>query len=332
MASTWNGSALQTRLSQKYGMTDSTSLVRVLEWINDAQLDLGTSHNWPFLKFKMKRQVVSGEQEIDIAPPVPSAPTIALLAGGSITADSAIYVKVTFVLFDETGREVNSLESEPSEASNTVTVTGSDLSITITNIDTYDGSTSVKPTTIHRRIYVKVGSAAYFLAKTLTNNTTTTTTVTTVPSSVVEPPEFSLVSLMAPEDPFIEGSGLSLSQEKLDNILKFDPNLSTTGLPTNYTRISPTKILLYPRPSATYTLSYWVFRIPSRVFADTDRPLQIPPALKEALEAGVTWKFYEYKDQDGQESKKNNYEMKKLDAKGTVGRTASQATSVRVVC
>jgi len=332
MASTWTGSALQTRLSQKYGMTDSNSLARVLEWINDIQFDIQAGHSWPNLKFKMKKQVVSGNQEIDISPQIPSAPTIALLAGGSITADNTVYVKVTFVLFDETGREVNSLESEPSEASNGVMVTGPDRSLTITNIDTYDGSTSVKPATIHRRIYLKVGSAAYFLAKTLADNTTTTTSVTTVPSSVVEPPEYSLVSLMSSEDPIIEGSGVSLAQEKLDDLLKYDPNFSSSGLPAYYARVSPTKIMLYPKPSATYTISYWVYRIPSRIFADADRPIQLHPGLKEALDAGVTWKGYEYKDQDGQESKKANYELKKAEAKGIVGRTGGQAKTVKAVC
>lgn len=332
MASTWTGSNLQTKFAQKYGYTDSTSLARVLEWINDVQNDIQASHSWPFLKFKMKKQVVSGDQEIDISPQIPSAPTIALAAGGSLTADSAVYVKVTFVLFDESGKEINSLESEPSLASNTVTPTGADLSLTLTNIDTYDGSTSVKPLTIHRRIYLKIGSAAYFLNKTITDNTTTSTTITSHATSVIEPPEYSLVSCMAGEDPIIEGSGMAIYENKLDDLLKFDPNMTSSGVSQYYARISPTKILLYPKPSSTYTISYWVYRIPSRIFADADRPIQLYHALKEVLEAGVTWKFYEFKDSDGQESKKLNYEQRKQDAKGIVGRDGGQALSVKVVC
>lgn len=331
MSSTWNGSVLQTRASQKYGLTDSTSLIRVLEWLNEIQEDITASHSWPFLKFKMKKQIVSGDQEIDISPQIPTAPVIALLAGGSITA-ADVYVKVTFVLFDESGKESNSLESEASLASNTVTTTGADLSLTITNIDTYDGDSSVKPVSIHRRIYLKVGSAAYFLSKTITDNTTTTTTITVTPSSTIEPPEYSLVSLMSSEDPVIEGSGISLVENKLDDLLKYDPAFTSTGLPQYYARLSSRKIMLYPRPSSTYTISYWVYRIPARIFADTDRAIQLDPALKQALDAGVVWKGYEYKDQDGQESKKVNYELRKQDAKGIIGRTGGQSSTVRVVC
>lgn len=332
MSSTWNGSALQTRLLQKYGFNDTTSSARILEWINDVQNDIQASHAWPFLKFKMKRQVILGEQEIDISPQVPTAPTIALAAGGTLTADSAVYVKVTFVLFDESGKEINSLESEPSIASNTVTPTGANLSLSLINIDTYDGSTSVKPVTIHRRIYLKVGAASYFLNQTITDNTTTTATISSHAASVIEPPEYSLVSCMAGEDPIIEGSGMSIYEKKLDDLLKYDPNFTSSGVPQYYARVAPTKIMLYPKPSSTYTISYWVYRIPSRIFADTDRPIQLYHALKEVLDAGVTWKFYEYKDSDGQESKKLNYEQRKQDAKGVIGRAGGQLLAVKVVC
>lgn len=300
--------------------------------INDIQDDIQVSHSWPQFKMKIKKQVVSGEQEIDISPQIPSAATIALLAGGSITTASAVYVKVTFVLFDETGKEYGSIESEPSVASNTVTVSAGNLSLTVTAIDTYDGTSTVKPTVIHRRIYLKVGTAAYFLSKTLEDNTTTSTTITVVPTSVCEPPEYSLVSLLAGEDPIIEGSGVALYENKMDDLLKYDPNFTSTGLPTYYARLNSTKIFLYPRPSSSYTLSYWIYKIPSRIFADTDRAIQLPHELKEVLDAGMVWKFYEDKDSDGQESKKMNYEARKQDAKGIAGRSGGQALSVKVVC
>jgi hypothetical protein len=332
MSSTWNGSALQIRYAQKYGFSDSTSYIRVLEWMNDIQNDIQASHAWPFLKFKMKKQVTSSDHEIDISPQIPSAPVIALAAGGTITADSVCYVKTTFVIFDESGKEINSLESEPSSASNAITVSAGNLSLSVTGISTYSGVSTVKPITIHRRIYLKIGTAAYFLSATLTDNTTTIATLSTVPTSVVEPPEYSLVSCMSGEDPLIEGSGITIYENKLDTILKFDPNFTSTGTPQYYARVTPTKILLYPRPSSTYTISYWVYRIPSRIFADADRPIQLYHALKEVLDAGVTWKFYEYKDSDGQESKKLNYEQRKQDAKGVIGRSGGQRLSVKVVC
>lgn len=330
--SSWNGSALQTAYARKYGFRDTAALVRVLDWINDIQKDIASSHSWPFLKFKMKKEIEAGEQEIDIAPQVPSAASLVLLAGGSLTADSAVYVKVTFLLFDESGKEINSLESEPSVASNSVTPSVSNLSITINDIDTYNGSTSVRPTTIHRRIYLKVGTGAYYLAKTIEDNTTVTTTITANTSSTIEPPEYSLVSYLASEDPVIESSGTSLDEESLDLILKEDPGFTSSGTPQNYARVSDNKIFLYPKPSSTITLSYWVYKVPSRIFADTERPIQLHHSLKEALDAGVTWKGYEDKDKDGQESKKVNYERIRDSAKGISGRKGGQAMTVRVVC
>lgn len=299
--------------------------------MNDIQKDISSSHKWPFLRFKMKKQITTGEQEVSLAPQIPSAATIALAAGGSLTDATAYYVKVTFVLFDESGREIDSLESEPSSASNTVTTTTGNQTLTITSIDTYDGSTSVKPTTIHRRIYLKTGTGSYYLAKTLQDNTTTTTTITAVPTSTIEPPEYCLVSCLS-GDPVVEGSGTSLTENSLDDILKYDPGLTSSGTPYHYARVTDEKIMLYPKASATYTLSYWVYRIPSKLFADTDRAIQLHPALKEVLEAGVTWKGYEDKDQDGQESKKMNYERIRDNSKGIFGRSGGQAMTVKRVC
>lgn len=332
MSSTWNGSALQTRFAGKHGFTDSTSLTRILEYINDVQTDIVAGKEIPELKFKMKKYIAASEQEIDLSPQIPSAPTLALLAGGSLTTDSAVYLKTTFVLFDESGREFASIESEPSAASNTVTPTGSDLSLTVTGIDTYDGSTSVKPTTIHRRLYLKVGTGAYYLAKTIEDNTTVTTTITANTSSTIEPPEYSMVDMLSGEDPFIEASGLNLKEEMLDNIHKYDPGLSSTGNPAYYARTGRSKIMLYPRPSSAFTLSYWVYRRPARVFADTDRVMQIPHHFKQALDAGVVWKGYEYKDSDGQESKFENYERLKTEAMAIYRKTGGQAPTVKVVC
>jgi hypothetical protein len=133
-------------------------------------------------------------------------------------------------------------------------------------------------------------------------------------------------------DPIIEGSGNFLNENSLDDILKYDPGLTSTGTPYYYARVTDNKIMLYPRPSSSYTLSYWVYRIPSRIFADTERPIQLHPSLKEALDAGVVWKGYEDKDQDGQESKKVNYQRLRDESKGIFGRSGGQSLTVKRVC
>lgn len=331
MSSTWNGLSLQNEFVRKYGFRDTAAKARILAWINDIQKDIASSHKWAHLRFKMKKQVVLGDQEISIAPQIPSKPTITIGAGGSLTIDTVYKIKTTFVLFDESGREVDSLESEPSEASASQTSSTGNQTLTVTNLDVYDGVSTVKPIVIHRRIYLKAGSNPYYLAKTIEDNTTVTTTITADTSSTIEPPDYALVSCMS-GDPIIEGSGNWLTENALDDILKYDPGLTSTGTPYYYARVTDDKIMLYPRPSSTYTLSYWVYRVPSRIFADEDRPIQLHPALKEVLDAGVTWKGYEDKDQDGQESKKANYIRMRDESKGLFGRTGGQAMTVKRVC
>ena len=332
MSSNWNGQFLQKRYTEKYGFNDTNSYLRILEWLNDVQMDIQSSHSWPFLKFKMKKQIVLGDQEIDISPQIPSVPSINLVAGGSISP-GIVLSKVTFVIFDETLNVRNSLESEASQVSGSViTNVSGNGSVTISNLDIYNGDVAVKPNVFWRRVYLSVAGGNFYLAAEIQDNTTTSVTITANPSSVIEPPEYSMVSCIAGENPLVERSGIMLYENKLQDLIQFDPTLRAGGTPQYYSRTTPTKILLYPKPSATYTLSYWVYRIPSRIYADSTIPLQIHPALKEVLDAGITWKFYEYKDSDGQESKKLNYEARKSDAKGIIGRTGGQAMTVKVVC
>lgn len=332
MSSTWNGSALRTNYTQEAGFSDSSSLARTLRYMNEIQKDISSGFNWPNLKFKMKKLVSANEQEIDLSPHIPSALTLAALAGGSLTTAVACTAKVTFVLFDEAGKEYGSIESEPGVASNSITPATTDLSLTVSAIPLYSGSTSVKPTTIHRRIYLKQGTGDYLLAKTIEDNTSVTTTITANPSSTIEPPENSMVDRMSSESPFVELNGRTLTEVKLEDILQFDPNLSTSGTPDCYARISPSKIFVYPKPSASFTLSYWVYRRPSRIFADTDRAIQLDPSLESVFEVGVNWKWYKYKQEGDWKFMFELYERMKSDAKQEKVKTNGQAMKVKVVC
>ena len=330
MSSTWNGSALRTNYTQEAGFSDSTSLARTLRYMNEIQKDIASSHFWPNLKIKIKKLIASNTQEVDISPQIPSTPSLAILASGALTADSACYVKVTFVLFDEAGKE--SIESEASAASSSATPTGTDLSLTVSGIDTYDGSTDVKPTTIYRRIYLKQGSGDYVLAKTLEDNSTTSTTITANPTSTIEPPEHSMVEFMAHEDPVLEVNGRELKKVALDDILKWDPNVSSSGTPSYYARVSPTRIVLYPVPSASITLSYWVKKRPSRIFADTDRVIELDPSLESVFSVGVAYKWDWYKKEADWTVMRDLYEDVKEKARQEKGRVGGQYLKVKVVC
>ena len=332
MAGIWTGSNLLTRFAEKYGFRDTNGQARVLEWMNEIQEDICEAHKWSFLKFKMKKQLTAGSQEVDLSVQIPAATTVAVAAGGALTVDTNYLIKTTFLIFSESTREYDSLESEASVASSVAATTTGNLTINLTAIPLYSGLTSVKPAIIHRRIYLKKGTGIYALHSTITDNTTTILSIAADTTSLIEPPEYSLVQCLADEDPFLETEGLTLYSNNLDDILKYDPNLSSTGTPQYYSRVTETKMFIYPRPSSALTLSYWVYRIPARIFNDADRVIHLDHSLKKVLDEGVDWKGKAWK-QDAQASEiLSNYEQLKVDAIGNKNKVNGQFGTVKVVC
>lgn len=332
MAGTWNGASLLFRFYEKYGFRTTDAQARVLEWMNEIQEDICESYRYPFLKIKLKKQITSSEHEVNLSPQVPSAPSVAIGSGGSLTVDTSYYVKVTFLIYGEDTREFDSIESEPSIASAVANTTTGNLKISLTNIDTYDGDSSVKPTIIHRRIYLKKGTGNYVLYSTIADNTTTTLEITADTSSSIEPPEYSLVQVLSEDSPLIESSGIYLAETELHKIKQNDPNFTASGTPTHFARVSEKKILLYPKPSATITLSYWVYRIPSRIFNDSSRVIQLDHSLKKVLDEGVDWKGKAWK-QDAQAAEiLSNYEQLKERSQAAKGLSSGPFSTIKVVC
>lgn len=332
MSATWTGSAQLTYFLQKAGLgTGTTITAKMLGWMNEIQENISGSYKWPFLKFRLKKQFASGDQEVDFSPQIPSAPTIAALAGGTLVDSSVYRIKTTFVIYDASAREENSIESQPSDASNAITVSGSDLSLTVTALDTYDGTSTYEPTVIYRKIYLSKDGGDYYYYSTISNNTATTTTVTAPTSSTIEPPQYSMVEYVADEEVFDRSTSTILAQSKLNDILRYDPGLSATGQPSDYAMVTETRGFLYPKLSAAKTLSYFIYRRPAQIFNDSTRILQLDPSLRAVFEAGVTWKIFEHKDQDGQQGKLDNFEALKEKAWEKFGGSSGQFGTVTEV-
>lgn len=304
----WSGEYLVTRLSEKFGDTSTKYKLRVLEWINDIQDDLmGDGEFWGFLKIKLKKLITENSSEVMLSPQIPSDPTLAAAAGGALSV--GVYkAKVSFLIFDETSIYKNSIESMPSKETAAITIGAGNLTLALTNIDLFDGDTSVKPNKIWRRVYISKDGGDFYLAEEIENNTATILNiVANYDASVVEPVTESPVLKLTKDGPWVHGQGRKPKEETLDYILGFNQS-STSGNPYAYARLHGDRIMFYPAITADALLEYYAIKRPRRIFNNSDE-LQIPQELRNVIEAGVTWKHYEYFDRDGQETKKQNYEI-----------------------
>lgn len=304
----WSGAYLVTRLSEKLGDTSTKYKLRVLEWINDIQDDvMSDGEFWGFLKIKLKKVIAENTNEISLAPQIPGAPTAAVAAGGALAAGS-YKVKVAFLIFDETSIYKNSIESEPSEESAAAVIAPGNLTLALTGIDLFEGDAEVFPKKIWRRIYISKDGGNFYLAAEIEDNTTTVLNINAAYDvTVIEPVTESPVLKLSKEGPWVHGQGWKPKEETLDYLLSFNQN-STSGNPYSYSRLHGDRIMLYPRVSAESLIEYYAIKRPRRIFDNSDT-LQIPLELRNVIEAGVTWKHYEYFDRDGQETKKENYDI-----------------------
>ena len=325
----YNGKLLGDKFLRKYGFRDSASRARVFEWINDIVRDICVSYAWSFLRVRVKKQIPANTQELDIAPSVPGAPVVIEEGVGQFQINDKIRIKVTFLLLDDTKEIINSIESKGSVASNTLMVVEANKAIKISNIATYVGE-AIRPNIIYRRIYVSVGDTDFVLHKTIEDNTTLETIIVKQSLSVETPPDTGMAQKLV-SDPFLHNMRRPLIEATLEQLTAYDADLERVGTPQYYVKLSPSKILLYPTTSEVTTLSYFVQKVPKLVIDDSETPLQIPETLKEVIEAGVTSKYYEDKDQNGQESKLANYEAKKMDAAGKHASDGAKFGTVRDV-
>lgn len=314
----WNGADLITDFSQELGDTSTAFKTKVLRWINEGIRDIATSHNWPFLREKGKAILTSGQDTHSLVLSAPTAPSLALLAGGSLTADSACTVLITYY------EGVSGVESVAGTASSSATPTGANLSLTVSSIPV-----SSAPLVTARRVYLSQGGGAYKLYSTISDNTSTTTTITANASSDVAPPDESYIHMLD-GDPFIEGSRILYGQSLQQ--LKFETAADTSsGTPERWAAINQSEIVVYPKPSSNTTMSFYYFKLPAKVVDSSASYPQLPGWLYEQLHDYVIWRGYSYRDRDGKESKKANYDEGLRLAISRKGKDIKRAGRVRSV-
>lgn len=333
MTRRWNGKSLVDEISVRIWDTSTASLARIIGWINEIQDDIVSELPMDEYKFELKKLLPTDQEIVDLSPQIPSAATAAIASGGSLTEGSVYTVYTSFLIYD--GDNKNYIESE-AKASSSVTATASDKTIDLTDIDTYDGDTSMEPTTIHRRIYLQIGSNEPFFVQDITDNTTTTLSITSEPTSTVTPVSDSEVERITSDHPRFTSAGKVLFKIDRSQALRFNPNGSNSTTPDSFDYVGLRKIFLYPKldsgaTTAQRTLKYTVYRRPHEVFYDVDRAIDMPIIAKRAIIEGVLWKSYEFRDRAGKESKLQNYEQLKAKLVDKMTRQSGKPSAIRDV-
>lgn len=345
MAYKWTQKALIDECLQDYWdvSSNATSLAKIIGWINEIQDDLVKDIRIPYFKLELKKLLPTSQNIINLDPQVPDAPTAALASGGSLTSTNLYKVYVTFIIWDDEQKRY--IESEPSDASGAITADASNGTINVSAIDTYNGDTSVNPTTIWRRIYVAefdtVNSASDYgdplFSQDIEDNTTTTATITTVPTSTITPPSDTEIDEIVDETMVFASGSQYLRHERRDAIRRYSPSLTTTSAsPYYFDWDGPNGIFLWPQlvstaTNAQRTLIYQAYRRPHEVFYEKTRAMDLPIQFKMALKAGVKWKGYDHRDREGYRSREDIYRIEKKKLENKYARTRGGPISVRDV-
>jgi hypothetical protein len=297
----WNGKDFIDDLSTKLGDTSNSFKSKVLEWTNEGLKDITSRHNWAFSRVLGKKVLTASQATQDISLGQPTVVSVAAASGGSLTADSAYKVLVTYY------EGVAEVESIGGVASASVTPTGANLTIDVTSIPV-----SGDPLVTARKVYLSLAGGNYYLYSTISDNTSTTLSITAdvtvagVRDVLRAPRSHAIRSLDG--NPFLSGTR-TLRYIPLTQIIDSTWATNTSGTPDYWSDEQEEKLYLYPKPSSALTLSYYYYKIPTEVTYSLVSFFDVPEWLRPDLDRFVTWKGYEYRDRNGQESKINNFEQ-----------------------
>lgn len=270
----------------------------------------------------------------------PSISQVVMTDQGALENGTEYIAYTTFVIYDQDNRKY--IESDLGEASLAITADLSNQSICVSSIDTFDGDTSIEPTTIYRRIYVSKKESTDtehgepFFYKEIQDNTTTQTCITTESTSTITPPSDSEIDQLTSDHLYFESTNRYLRQSQKNRLRRYDPDSGETTTPESFDYAGPTKILLYKKLSssatdAQRTLSYFVYRRPHEIFYDISREIDLPIVFKRAFMQGVRARGFFYDDRDGKVTEYNLYEQLRDDVIDRLNRQRGRPGIVRDV-
>lgn len=318
----WNGSDLQDEFAELLNDSSTTFKADVLGWINDIIVDISSKFDWDFWNVKGKKVLVSGADEQSLIVSPPGAPTVAIAAGGSVTAGT-YETAVTF--YDS----VHKIETKKGTTSAQGVTTGANLTINLTAVpvpsETFFDS---------RRIYLRDASATtnpWLLQQTISDITTTTASITSLPASTSDqPPEQEYIKRID-GNLFLEATSRNLKYIDPKQIRAITGGTISSGTPTFWTKKGISRVLMSPKPSSALVLSFDFFRRPRRIYATTTDEPDIPREFKDVLEKGVVWKGFKYRERPEVQSKLLEYEAAVQDMISKMGDSVRSDSYVRDV-
>lgn len=315
----WNGLALVTEFSETLGDTSTGFKARVTKWCNDIIDDISSRHQWPHLHKYGQKLLVSGTEFQNLNASAPIAAVIAASNGGALTTGSTYSIKVTYV------QSSNGFETDSGAVSNTATVSGSSLMLSVTGLPV-----SGEALVTSRKIYLSKDSGTYYYSSEITNNTATTASVSADVSSTIEPPDYVGIKMLV-GNPWISASGVFLDYRDEDTIRMMFPTTLTIGIPEFFASIDYNRIMTYPAATTSVSIKFNYIKIPSRMFNDATVQPDLPIWMKNILEAGVLAKGYQYRERSVAVTYKQMYEKMLADAISERSKSRHGAARIRDV-
>lgn len=341
----WNGLDLVNDFSTELGDVSGGFKTKVLRWINDGLREIATSHQWPFLKEKGQSVLLADKEAHYICLSKPTAPTVELIAGGTL---SLLTIYKTLVTFYE---ERSGVESIAGIESAGLTPVGADLSIRLSDIPV-----STSPLVTNRKVYISKGAGAFQYYGMVPNNVATleepsldgngdpirdvdgNPVMIDVPvifdivsdsTSPITPPDENAIH-MVDGDFYIDGNRV-ISGTSLQDLIFSSNGVNPTGTPDTWAPINQEEIQVYPKPTSDTVVSFFYYKLPSQVFGIRASVPQLPSWLFDNLRDYVLWRGYEFRDRAGKESKKLNYEQGLRLAISRKGKAIKRSGRVRCV-